>query len=117
GHSASITAASASGVTHPSLSEEALIDLISVGEVSKQNGGTAGSLSLGFSAASGVFDYLAAGETVTLNYTLEVDDGDIAGKTTRDFSITITGTNDNPVVLEGSIVAGTVTERTDGALN
>ncbi|NMY52166.1 VCBS domain-containing protein [Pseudomonas sp. WS 5011] len=117
GHNASITAASATGVTHPSLSEDALIALISVGDVNKLSGSTAGDLSLGFSAASGVFDYLAAGETVTLNYTLEVDDGDIAGKTTKDFSITITGTNDNPVVLESSVVAGTVTERTDGAGN
>ncbi|WP_375665241.1 VCBS domain-containing protein [Stutzerimonas kunmingensis] len=117
GHSASIATASASGVTHPNLTEEALKTLIRVGDVSKASGSTAGSLSLGFSAASGVFDYLAAGETVTLNYTLEVDDSDIAGSTTKDFSITITGTNDSPVVLDSSVVIGTVTERDDGAIN
>ncbi len=117
GHNASITAASATGVSHPSLTEEALIALISVGDVNKLSGSTAGDLSLGFSAASGVFDYLAAGETVTLNYTLEVNDGDTDGKATQTFSITIKGTNDNPVVVEGSVVAGTVTERIDGDVN
>ncbi|MDP2244381.1 VCBS domain-containing protein [Pseudomonas sp.] len=116
GHSASIATASASGVTHPSLTEEALKTLISVGEVNKQSGSAEGSLSLNFSAASGVFDYLSVGEVVTLSYSVAVDDGD-TGTDTQTFSITITGTNDNPVVLESSVVTRTVTERDDGAIN
>jgi VCBS repeat-containing protein len=116
GHSASIATASASGVTHPSLTEEALKALISVGDVSKTSGSTAGSLSLGFSAASSVFDYLSVDQVVTLYYSVAVNDGD-TGTDTQTFSITITGTNDKPVVLESSVVTRTVTERDDGAIN
>ena len=41
------------------------------------------------------FDYLAKGESVTLTYTIELDDKD-GGVTTTQLPITITGTNDRP---------------------
>ena len=44
---------------------------------------SAGSVDLDFSAAATAFDYLAVGETVTLTYTVAVDDID-GGMTTAD---------------------------------
>ena len=54
-------------------------------------------MTLGFAAASTVFDYLAVGQVLTLTYTLAINDGD-GGVTTRDVVVTITGTNDAPVI-------------------
>ena len=48
-----------------------------------------------FSAPDHYFDYLADGETVTLTYTVEIDDHH-GGFTSQDIVITVTGTNDAP---------------------
>ena len=98
GHTAEVTAAATSGVTTGlALDEAALIALVTPGAVTKASGSDSGSVTLGFSAASTVFDYLSVGEEVTLTYTLEIDDQD-GGVTTRDFVVTVTGTNDAPVI-------------------
>lgn len=99
GHSASITNAVASGATKGlALDEAALIALIEPGDVAKAAGSTAGSVKLSFSAASTSFDYLKQGEVLTLTYTVAIDDGD-GGVTSRDFVITVTGTNDAPSIV------------------
>ncbi|MDG5467960.1 Ig-like domain-containing protein [Deltaproteobacteria bacterium IMCC39524] len=113
-HSASITDVTYSGVfTGLTLDKAALIDLISVGTVTKAEGSDAGSLTLTFEAGSTAFDYLADGEIVTLTYTAEVDDGD--GDTdTQNFVVEITGTNDVPTIdVVATDAAGAITE-TDG---
>ena len=53
-------------------------------------------------------DFLAAGETVTLVYTITVDDGN-GGTDTQDVTVTITGANDAPVIAVVD-VAGAITE-------
>ena len=89
----------ASGATNGlALNEAALIALITPGEVTKAAGSTSGSVDLSFSAASTAFDYLAQGEVLTLKYTVAIDDGD-GGVTSRDFVITVTGTNDAPSIV------------------
>ncbi|WP_291852221.1 VCBS domain-containing protein [Bradyrhizobium sp.] len=110
GHTAAITHAAATDKTVGlALSEAQLIALLSVGTPSKTSGSSAGSLNLSFSAASTVFDYLAKDEKLTLTYTLAVNDHD-GGVTEKTFVVTITGTNDYPVVASAD-VTGAVTEQ------
>ena len=113
GHTATVKAAVASGVTAGlALDEAALIALVTPGTVTKTSGADNGAVTLGFSAASTAFDYLSTDEVLTLTYTLEIDDLDPDGKSEQTFVVTITGTNDAPVLTveegadEGSIIEG-----------
>src|SRR5262249_42891772 len=54
-----------------------------------------------FSAADNNFDFLAAGETLTIVYNLTVTDGNGASST-QPVTVTITGTNDAPVLAAAS---------------
>ncbi len=64
-----------------------------------------GSVHWDYSVAAGALDYLGAGETITLVYRVAVTDGS-AAVATRDVTITLTGSNDAPLV---SGTAATVT--------
>lgn len=109
GHSASITAVAKLGVTTGlTLDDAALKALVTPGVVAKAAGSSSGSVDLGFSADSTAFDYLAAGEQLTLTYTVTINDGD-GGITPKTFDITITGTNDKPLIGAATL-AGAVTE-------
>ncbi len=111
GHTASITAVTAAGVTTGlSLTSAQLIALTTLGTVTKAAGSSTGSVDVGFSAAPTAFDYLAANEQLTLTYTIAINDGD-GGITPKTFSITVTGTNDAPVI--DTIAATSLTEQTD----
>ncbi|WP_422370452.1 VCBS domain-containing protein [Hoeflea sp.] len=111
GHTATVTGASTSGVTTGlSLDEGALIALVTPGVVTKPSGNATGSVTFGFSAGSTAFDYLAAGEELTLNYTLEINDQS-GGVSNENFVITITGTNDVPVI---TLDAGETTQDIGG---
>ncbi|MEP1407588.1 MAG: VCBS domain-containing protein [Anderseniella sp.] len=108
GHSAAVTEAEATGVTDGlALDEAGLIALMTPGAVTKTAGADTGSVTLGFSAASTTFDYLSDGEEVTLAYTVEIDDGD-GGVTPQAFVVTITGTNDAPVIASAENASGIV---------
>ena len=77
------------------------VPLVVVQDPDLQNIGTA---TWTYSVADGAFDFLAAGETLTLTYMAQVDNNfapniEIAVKT---FTITITGTNDMPVITSGA---------------
>ncbi|WP_334443938.1 VCBS domain-containing protein [Bradyrhizobium sp. AZCC 1610] len=109
GHSATVTLAVATGTTTGlALDEAALKALVTPGAVTKNSGSSSGSVELAFSAGSTVFDYLAKDEVLTLTYTVAIDDGD-GGVTTQTFVVTITGTNDNPVVATADVTSA-VTE-------
>ena len=58
------------------------------------------------------FDYLADGETVTLTYTVEVDDHH-GGVTSQDVVVTVNGSNDAPEIA--NIAQQGLTEQTDTA--
>ncbi|EED31316.1 VCBS protein [gamma proteobacterium NOR5-3] len=112
GHTATITAATAAGVVSGlpvdlGARQTALAALITPVPV-KASDSASGSVALNFSAASTVFDYLQQAEVVTLNYTVEVDDGD-GGTDSEDFVITVTGTNDAPLIIVEDL-AGAITE-------
>ena len=116
GHAATVTGAVATGTTTGlALNQTALIALVTPGTVTKAAGSSAGSVNLSFSAASTAFDYLAKGEVLTLTYTVAIDDGD-GGVTPKTFVVTITGTNDDPVVAAAD-VTGAVTEQVAPAGN
>ena len=105
-----ITGAVATGTTTGlALDETALIALVTPGAVTKAAGSSAGSVDLSFSAASTAFDYLAKGEVLTLTYTVAIDDGD-GGITSQTFTITVTGTNDAPVLIASAPSLTTITE-------
>ena len=106
GHAADIAGVVASGdTTGLALDDAALIVLVTPGTVTKASGSSSGSVDLDFSAASSAFDYLAAGEQLTLTYTVAIDDGH-GGVTPQTFVVTVTGTNDAPV-FTGSDLAAT----------
>src|SRR5262249_2464705 len=62
-----------------------------------------GSATWTYSLADSKFDFLAAGEILTLTYTATVDDGH-GGVVSKPFTVTITGTDDAPVVSTTSNV-------------
>jgi VCBS repeat-containing protein len=108
-HTVSVTDVVASGVTSGLPGNSNVLGWLSLGELTDSTGtGTGGSDTWTFSAQDGNFDYLADGETVTLTYTVQVDDGH-GGVATQPVTITITGTNDTPVITSG-MQAGAVTE-------
>jgi VCBS repeat-containing protein len=60
------------------------------------------SLGWGFDSGSETFDYLATGETLVLTYTVQAaDDDGTPLNDTETITITITGTNDAPVITDG----------------
>ena len=62
---------------------------------------TADVLAWAFDSNSTTFDYLANGETLVLDYVIEVDDG--TATATQTVQVTITGTNDAPVANPGFV--------------
>ena len=67
---------------------------------SDPNNTNVGSATWTYSLADGAFDFLAAGETLTLTYLVRVDNNYAPSNETafKTITITITGTNDTPVV-------------------
>ncbi len=108
GYTASVTAVSKSGTTGglSGVTDAALLNLISITDIVKAAGSSTGSLKVNFAANSTLFDYLATEETVTLTYTLAVNDPN-SGTASQTFNVTIVGTNDAPVALA---VTGTANE-------
>ena len=68
-----------------------------MGALTDSTDGVTGSQAWTFSAPDQYFDYLADGETVTLTYTVEVDDHH-GGIVTQTVAVTVNGTNDAPEV-------------------
>ena len=62
---------------------------------------------------NGEIDFLGAGETVELTFTVEIDDNK-GGTDTQDVVITITGTNDAPII-DSAAQSGSITETADSA--
>ncbi len=75
--------------------------------------GTGGEVTWSFSVDNDLVQFLGAGETITEVYTVSVTDNE--GSTdTRDVEVTITGTNDKPVIdTETSDLSADVPEGTD----
>lgn len=116
-HHVTIADVDASGVSTGLAGHAAQLRWLSLGTLADTTGGVTGSQDWTFSASDQFFDYLADGESVTLNYTVDIDDlhGGIA---TEHVALTITGSNDAPeVAVDVSGAAGTalhgIAERTN----
>ena len=73
-----------------------LLSFLNTGTVVKDAGSSDGTIAWGFSAPDQTFDYLAVGEHLTLQYTVQVTDA--SGATgTQTVTVTVTGTDDAPV--------------------
>jgi VCBS repeat-containing protein len=93
-------AAAASGQSVGLPDHDLLMDFLTFGAVSKNFDATTGQATGVFSAPDNVFDYLGAHDSVTLKYTIELTDAH--GATASEYVfITITGSNDDPVIACG----------------
>jgi VCBS repeat-containing protein len=103
-YTASVIAASASGVTTGilpgSLGSDELMAFFNVNNVVKASGSSSGTVNTTFSAPDLAFDYLAAGQQLNITYTVQLDDH-AGGVTTQNVMVTVIGTNDKPVYLSG----------------
>src|SRR5205085_548061 len=68
---------------------------------SDSTGSGAGSIGFSYSAADRTFDFLAAGQTLTVVYAVTVTDNN-GLSSTQPITVTITGTNDAPVLAADS---------------
>ncbi|RVD72940.1 hypothetical protein EN751_07455 [Mesorhizobium sp. M4A.F.Ca.ET.029.04.2.1] len=108
--SASVTSVSLGGTTG-SLDSAAVINMLTVSPTSlTADAGETHNLTWSFNSTPQAFDFLAAGETLTLTYTIQADDGH-GGTDTQTVTVTITGTND-AAIIDGT-TSGAVDE--DGA--
>ena len=109
-HTAAVASVTSSGVSTGLPAAATLLAFLKAGAITEQTASTPGTAAWTFSAADSAFDYLAAGETVTLTYVVNVKDNH-AGTTPQTVSVTITGTNDAPVIAAGTVATGAITER------
>ena len=70
-----------------------------------------------YTVADNALDFLAAGETLTITYDVTVqDDSGVSANDTstiHQIVVTITGTNDQPLIEASSVLTDTITEQTD----
>ncbi|MGY4620806.1 VCBS repeat-containing protein [Bradyrhizobium sp. USDA 4472] len=103
-HSVTITGVTSSGVTSGLADNATLLSWLTLGTLTDSTNGVTGSDGWSFAAQDKSFDYLAAGQTVTLTYTVQVADTH-GGTTSQNVVVTITGTNDAPSIVAGSTTA------------
>ncbi|EEA94577.1 VCBS domain-containing protein, partial [Pseudovibrio sp. JE062] len=111
-YQASVTGVSSSGPVGE-LTTDALLALLSVDDISKNPGAEQGSVHLDFTAASTVFDYLDTDETLTLTYTVELDNGNGA-LTTQQVTVTINGKDDLGTSNSDTLVGESQNDILDG---
>ncbi|MGF6307469.1 VCBS repeat-containing protein [Bradyrhizobium sp. i1.8.4] len=111
-HAVSITGVTEAGTTTGLPEDEStVLNWLSLGTLTDSTGGVIGSQAWTFSAADQNFDYLADGETLTLTYTIQIDDHH-GGVISQPVTITITGSNDAPIVTSEA-QAATIAEQPD----
>lgn len=108
GHTTTISSATTSGATIGAPANAALLGYLNI-VTTKASGSTNGAINWTFTAEDQDFDYLAAGETLSITYNLEVDDLD-GGTFEPSFNVVITGTNDAPEIAAGA--TANISERT-----
>ena len=112
GHTASVAYRGAEGVIE-GLDTGLVENSVSIASVSKAANSQLGSVAWNFSALDRAFDYLARGESVTLSYTVTLNDneGQANSTATNTIYVTIFGTNDRPVIEVGSVLSGAISEQ------
>jgi fibronectin-binding autotransporter adhesin len=97
-HTVKVTGVSASGDVAGLPESNTLMKWLSLGSLTDSQNGATGSQNWMFYAADKVFDYLADDQSVTLTYTVQVDDGH-GGVVTAPVTIKIDGAEDTPIIL------------------
>src|SRR5262249_29665353 len=106
-HTATVAGVVSSGVTSGLPDIATILSWLSSDLLTDTTGtGVGGSDTWSFSAVDKSFDYLAAGEILTLIYTVQIADNH-GGTAPQNVVITITGTNDTPVITS-SAQTGTI---------
>jgi VCBS repeat-containing protein len=104
GHTATVVDVSASGATGGILpgafGEAVLMSFFDINSVVKASGSSSGVINARFSAPDLAFDYLSAGETVDITYTIRLDDH-AGGISLQTVVVTVVGSNDKPFYLCG----------------
>src|SRR5207245_2657895 len=80
---------------------------LTMGAVNEASG--AGSAAWTYSVSDNAADYLAAGQSVTENFTVTVNDNH-GGSASQLVILTINGTNEAPIITASTTAAGSVTE-------
>jgi VCBS repeat-containing protein len=111
-HEVSIAGVTASGVTAGLDNNYSQFGWLTLGNLTDSTDGIAGSQAWSFSAPDHYFDYLAHGESVTLTYTVEIDDHH-GGLVSQEVSVTVSGANDAPVIA--TVAQQDLAEQTDTA--
>src|SRR5258708_7640307 len=82
---------------------------LTLGTLADSTGGVTGSVAWTFSVPDHALDFLAAGQTLVQSYVVTIGDGHgLASRASQTITVTLTGTNDVPVL--GGVRAGAVTE-------
>ena len=84
-----------SGILPGSLGTAELMAFFNVDNVVKNSGSSSGVINTTFSAPDLAFDYLAAGQSVTITYMVQLDDH-AGGISTQNVTVTVVGSNDKP---------------------
>src|SRR5262249_10300120 len=92
-----VSATWSGGATLPSGLSTVLVSALTTSVSSDSTGSGSGSIAFTFSAADNTFDFLAANQTLTITYNVTVTDNN-GLSSTKPVTITITGTNDTPVL-------------------
>jgi VCBS repeat-containing protein len=108
-HMASVASVVVSGVGRGLPANSALLAMLSLGTVAEQAAGAPGAIAWTFAAADATFNYLSAGESVTLDYTVQIADNH-GGSATQDVLITVTGTNTAPAIVVGGVASAELAE-------
>jgi len=98
------------GLPNDAASLSAVLESYLMPGVIKDSGSTNGVVKEVFSAPEKAFDYLAAGETANLVYTIQIRDA-AGGSSTETLSVTIVGVNHPPVLVPDPIVFHPVGEQ------
>ncbi|AWN41722.1 hypothetical protein DK389_15910 [Methylobacterium durans] len=100
--SRAITATSlANGYSLTADQQAALTGAFSIGPAPSSSIDGSGSVAWTYAIADGALDFLGANDSVTLTFGVRVDDGH-GGTVDQDVTVTVTGTNDQPVVAAGA---------------
>ncbi|MGX1324351.1 VCBS repeat-containing protein [Bradyrhizobium sp. USDA 377] len=97
-HTVTVTLDSTSGPTPPAATQADLAAALTT-VLHDSTGTGSGSIDWNFAIADKDLDYLAANETLTVNYNIKVADGSTSS--TQSVSVVITGANDAPVITSG----------------
>ena len=100
-YTATITGLAVSGATSGLPDNATLVSYLTDLQIIKDAGSIFGHLDGQFAAPDSAFNYLSTGETVTLKYTVQIDDGH-GGTATQFLTFTIQGSNDAPIVTGSS---------------